>query len=186
MRDDDAPGAVGCGLDPEAAAARLALAPASVQAFIQRWGRREGIDEAYSAACTMNWGTVVLESTDEVPGHHHESAVEAAFRERAEAGAEEEGKDSPAAKAARLALAPPSVRGFISRWGSRAGIKAAYEHAGRAPAVIAPAAFAAAASQPQVSCGLDPEAAAARLALAPVSVQVSSIGCKCRCGLFSY
>jgi hypothetical protein len=76
------PVATSCGLGPEAAATRLALAPPSVQAFIQRWGQREGIDEAYSAACTMTWDTAVLESTDEVPGHHHESATEAAFREQ--------------------------------------------------------------------------------------------------------
>jgi hypothetical protein len=100
-----------------------------LQAFIQRWGRREGIDEAYSAACTMNWDTVVLESTDEVPGHHHESAVETAFRERAEAAAGEEAavnRADPAAASARLALAPASVQAFIQRWAKREGIEAAY------------------------------------------------------------
>ena len=43
-----------CGLTEEEAAARLALAPPSVQAFIKRWGHREGI-EAYAAACEIKW-----------------------------------------------------------------------------------------------------------------------------------
>lgn len=64
----------------------------------------------------------LLESTDEVPGHHHETAAEAAFRELAEALPEVVGWDNPGE---RLAAAPPSVSAFIQRWGRREGIEAA-------------------------------------------------------------
>ena len=94
-----------------------------VQAFIARWGRRDGIDAAYSAACTINWESAVLESTDEVPGHHLETNSEAAFREILDAAAQEELAEEDFA--ARLARAPPSVQEFILRWGRCEGIDAA-------------------------------------------------------------
>ncbi|GAB4815926.1 hypothetical protein N2152v2_002972 [Parachlorella kessleri] len=112
-----------CGLDQEAAAARMALAPPSVQAFIARWGRRDGIDAAYSAACTINWESAILETIDEVPGHHHETNSEAAFRDILEAAAQEDLVEEDFAT--RLARAPPSVQAFILRWGRREGIDAA-------------------------------------------------------------
>lgn len=49
------PSHAACGLDAEAAAARLALAPPSVQAFIKRWGHRSGIDDAYTATCSPRY-----------------------------------------------------------------------------------------------------------------------------------
>lgn len=67
-------------LDPQAAAARLALAPPTVQDFILRWGRREGI-EAHSF-CEADW--VVLETMDEVPTQHHSTVMEDSFRDKQE------------------------------------------------------------------------------------------------------
>lgn len=48
-----------CGLDPQVQAARLKLAPQSVQDFIMRWGHREGINSAYQA-CPVSWEVSTL------------------------------------------------------------------------------------------------------------------------------
>ena len=59
----------------------------------------------------------LLESTDEVPGHHHETAAESAVHEMLENLPDVVGWENPTE---RLAAAPSTVRDFILRWGHAA------------------------------------------------------------------
>lgn len=134
--------------------ARLSLAPASIQAFIARWGRREGIEGAYTAPTP----TVV-------PASEQEPAAPA---QQAQQGSGESVEDL-AAKAARMALAPAAVQAFIAHWGRRGGIEAAHDDSSNGNGNGA--GYHANGAGPPADSAAAAAEAAARLALAPPAVQ---------------
>lgn len=125
--------------------------PASAQAFIARWGTRAGIERAGAAAAAaakreQAWVALGQQAAALLAGPKQVAELDAAALQPVrtflarwlglEAGLALGG--SQPVVSARLAQAPPSVQGFISRWGTRDGIEAVTAAAvGTAAAVAA-------------------------------------------------